>query len=245
MTTEALTAAGLDADRHRRWAGERLGRQRPARRRRPLRGRGGRVRQGVPDAPSDGGGGQQRRARPPRVLRVGWRRWRTRSWSSPAGRETVLASADDPGARRVAARVGRGVRRFGFDESTPIIRITDVVQRADATEARVVIRGGRSIRVRLQVPGIHNLRNAVAALGAVDALGGKLEPAAARARRVHGRGTPVRAARRARRRGGRGRLRPSSFRARGDALGCAAGISWAPPRGRLSAAPVLPDRGPR
>jgi UDP-N-acetylmuramate--alanine ligase len=96
-----------------------------------------------------------------------------------AGRaEAVLASADDPGALRVGARVARGVRRFGFDESADL-RITDVVQRADATEARVVIRGGRSIRVRLQVPGIHNLRNAVAALGAVDALGGKLEPAVA------------------------------------------------------------------
>jgi UDP-N-acetylmuramate--alanine ligase len=96
-----------------------------------------------------------------------------------AGRaETVLASADDPGALRVAARVGPGVRRFGFAESADL-RIEDVTQQADATEARVVIRGGRSIRVRLQVPGIHNLRNAVAALGAVDALGGRLEPAVA------------------------------------------------------------------
>jgi UDP-N-acetylmuramate--alanine ligase len=96
-----------------------------------------------------------------------------------AGRaETVLASADDPGALRVAARVSRGVRRFGFAESADL-RITDVTQQADATEARVVIRGGRNIRVRLQVPGIHNLRNAVAALGAVYALGGKLEPAVA------------------------------------------------------------------
>ena len=161
-----------------------------------------------------------------------------------AGRaETVLASADDPGALRVAARVARGVRRFGFDESADL-RITDVAQRADATEARIVWRGGRSLRVRLKVPGIHNLRNAVAALGAVDALGGKLEHRSGRARRVRGRRTPVRAVRRARRRGDRGRLRPPSFRARGDALGCAAGISRPPARRRLSAASVLSDRGP-
>jgi UDP-N-acetylmuramate--alanine ligase len=94
-----------------------------------------------------------------------------------AGRaDTVLASADDPGALRVAARVRRGVRRFGFSDSADL-RITDVTQRADATEAQITIRGGRTIRARLQVPGIHNLRNAVAALGAVDALGGRLEAA--------------------------------------------------------------------
>jgi UDP-N-acetylmuramate--alanine ligase len=40
-------------------------------------------------------------------------------------------------------------------------------------------KGGRSIAVRLKVPGLHNLRNAVAALGVVEALGGALEPAAA------------------------------------------------------------------
>jgi len=96
-----------------------------------------------------------------------------------AGRaETVLVSADDPGALRVGSRVGRGVRRFGFADSADL-RITEVSQRADATEARIVWRGGRQVRMRLQVPGIHNLRNAVAALGAVDALGGKLDAAVA------------------------------------------------------------------
>jgi UDP-N-acetylmuramate--alanine ligase len=94
-----------------------------------------------------------------------------------AGRaETVLVSADDPGALRVGRRVGRGVRRFGFDEAADL-RITEVVQRADGTEARIVWRDGRTLRLRLPVPGIHNLRNAVAALGAVEALGGTLEAA--------------------------------------------------------------------
>jgi UDP-N-acetylmuramate--alanine ligase len=94
-----------------------------------------------------------------------------------AGRARVaLVSADDAGALRVAARV-KGARRFGFAADAEV-RITDVVQGAQGTEATVSWRGGRSIRLRLRVPGIHNLRNAVAALGAVEALGGGLEPAA-------------------------------------------------------------------
>jgi UDP-N-acetylmuramate--alanine ligase len=94
-----------------------------------------------------------------------------------AGRAaTALISADDEGALRVAARV-RGARRFGFAPDAEV-RISDVVQGAQGTDATVTWRGGDSIRLRLRVPGIHNLRNAVAALGAVEALGGPLQPAA-------------------------------------------------------------------
>jgi UDP-N-acetylmuramate--alanine ligase len=53
-----------------------------------------------------------------------------------------------------------------------------VVQRADRTEARVTWQGRAALPVRLKVPGVHNLRNAVAALGAVDVLGGNLRAAA-------------------------------------------------------------------
>jgi UDP-N-acetylmuramate--alanine ligase len=94
-----------------------------------------------------------------------------------AGRAQVaLLSADDAGASRVAARVQRA-RRFGFAADADV-RISDVVQAAEGTRASVSWRGGRSLEVRIGVPGIHNLRNAVAALGAVEALGGPLEPAA-------------------------------------------------------------------
>jgi UDP-N-acetylmuramate--alanine ligase len=94
-----------------------------------------------------------------------------------AGRAaTTLISADDEGALRVAARV-QGARRFGFAPDAEV-RIGDVVQGAQGTDATVTWRGGGSIRLRLRVPGIHNLRNAVAALGAVEALGGPLQPAA-------------------------------------------------------------------
>ena len=94
-----------------------------------------------------------------------------------AGRARVaLVSADDPGALRVAGRV-KGARRFGFAADAEV-RIADVVQGALGTEAAVSWGGGRSVRLRLRVPGIHNLRNAVAALAAVEALGGALEAAA-------------------------------------------------------------------
>ena len=94
-----------------------------------------------------------------------------------AGRARLaLVSADDAGALRVAARV-KGARRFGFAVDADV-RIADLEQGAQGTEATVSWRGGRSIRLRLRVPGIHNLRNAVAALAAVEALGGALEPAA-------------------------------------------------------------------
>jgi UDP-N-acetylmuramate--alanine ligase len=86
-------------------------------------------------------------------------------------------SADDPGARRIGARLKGGPRLFGLADDADV-RITDVVQRADRTEATVRWRGGRALPVRLKVPGVHNLRNAVAALAATDAVGGDVLRAA-------------------------------------------------------------------
>ena len=92
------------------------------------------------------------------------------------GRVAVV-SADDPGACAIAARLSTRVVRFGLDSGADL-RITGVVQQADRTEAQIRWRDGRSLSLRLRVPGLHNLRNAVAALGVVDALGGALGPAA-------------------------------------------------------------------
>ena len=95
-----------------------------------------------------------------------------------AGRaETAVVSADDAGAQLVAERLGRGVRRFGLAEDADV-RIADVAQYADRTEATVRWRDGRTLRLRLRVPGVHNLRNAVAALAATDAVGGDVARAA-------------------------------------------------------------------
>jgi UDP-N-acetylmuramate--alanine ligase len=95
-----------------------------------------------------------------------------------AGRaDTAIVSADDPGARRIAERLSGGLRRFGFAAEADV-RITDVAQHADRTEATIRWQAGRSLPLRLRVPGVHNLRNAVAALAATDAIGGDLSRAA-------------------------------------------------------------------
>src|SRR3954468_7962703 len=62
-----------------------------------------------------------------------------------AGRARIaIVSADDPGAKKVGLRVGTTVRRFGVDPSSDL-RISDVVQREDRTDARVRWQGGGSI----------------------------------------------------------------------------------------------------
>ena len=96
-----------------------------------------------------------------------------------AGRAaTAIVSADDAGARRVSLRLpSTTVLKFGFAPDSEVA-ISEVIQRSDLTEARVTWKSGRSARVRLRVPGIHNLRNAVAALAAVEVLGGDLEAGA-------------------------------------------------------------------
>jgi UDP-N-acetylmuramate--alanine ligase len=95
-----------------------------------------------------------------------------------AGRaEIAIISADDPGAVTVGDRIRTEVRRFGLAEGADV-RISAVVPRADHTDARIIWRDGRSVSLRLKVPGLHNLRNAVAALAVADALGAPLEAAA-------------------------------------------------------------------
>ena len=101
-----------------------------------------------------------------------------------AGRARVaVVSADDPGAREIASRLSTEVVRFGLDADADV-RIGDIVQQADRTVACIRWPTGRSISLRLKVPGLHNLRNAVAALSVVEALGGALEPAAEALSRV-------------------------------------------------------------
>ncbi len=94
-----------------------------------------------------------------------------------AGRaRTRLVGADDPGAARLAARLGPGTVRFGVAVDAEL-RIAEVRQDAGATSASVQLPGGARVTLRLKVPGLHNLRNATAALGVVHALGGPLAPA--------------------------------------------------------------------
>ena len=86
----------------------------------------------------------------------------------------AIVGIDDPGAARIASRLGGKVVRFGVSAEADA-RIHDIAQRPDRTHARVRFRDGGEIGLTLHVPGMHNLRNAVAAVLAVDALGGDLE----------------------------------------------------------------------
>ncbi|HSB53840.1 MAG TPA: UDP-N-acetylmuramate--L-alanine ligase [Gemmatimonadales bacterium] len=102
-----------------------------------------------------------------------------------AGRaETILGGADDAGVSRVlqaakrqggkAATNGR-IWRFGL-ASDADLRISDIEQAAGGSKAKVSLPGGRSVRLELGVPGLHNLRNATAVLGVALALGAPLDP---------------------------------------------------------------------
>ena len=95
-----------------------------------------------------------------------------------AGRaETVLVGADDAGAARIAARVRHTrVWRFGTDVGSDL-RIANVRQEAELTSAEILFPDGRHGTLRLRVPGLHNVRNATGALGAVMALGGDVNRA--------------------------------------------------------------------
>ncbi|HEX6091181.1 MAG TPA: UDP-N-acetylmuramate--L-alanine ligase [Gemmatimonadales bacterium] len=95
-----------------------------------------------------------------------------------AGRaETVLVGADDAGAARIAARVRHTrVWRFGTDVGSDL-RITNVRQEAELTSAEILFPDGKHGTLRLRVPGLHNVRNATGALGAVMALGGDVNRA--------------------------------------------------------------------
>ncbi|HSC59394.1 MAG TPA: UDP-N-acetylmuramate--L-alanine ligase [Gemmatimonadales bacterium] len=93
-----------------------------------------------------------------------------------AGRaRRALVGTDDPGAARVAARLTVPVWRFGQGDAD--IRIVTVDAGPDGSVARVRMPDGSDVTLRLRVPGLHNVKNATAALGVVAALGGKVAPA--------------------------------------------------------------------
>jgi len=90
-----------------------------------------------------------------------------RSFADRAGR--VIIGGDDPGAARVAAELTVPVWRVGLGDDADV-RVHEVVLDATGSGARMRFPGGRDVRVRLRVPGLHNLRNAAAALAVAHAL---------------------------------------------------------------------------
>ena len=102
-----------------------------------------------------------------------------------AGRAaTVLAGNADPGTERVVRRLealplGQGPGRvWRFGPGARDLNVLAVRTGSSGSEAEVRVPDGRTMTLALRVPGMHNVRNALGALGAVAAMGGSLEPAA-------------------------------------------------------------------
>ncbi len=152
--------------------------------------------------------------------------------------ERVIAGTDDPGAVRVMERVGGKVWRFGLDHGD--LAITALEQTPGGTTAT---RG--MVQLRLRVPGLHNVKNAVAALGVVAALDAPLEPALEALAAFDGVGRRFERLGEAEGVGGGRRLRaPSHGGACHDPSGTA-DVSRPPLGGGISAPPVFAHRAPR
>src|SRR2546425_628368 len=92
-----------------------------------------------------------------------------------AGRaRRVIVGADDAGALRIAAAVRVPVWGVGLAADADV-RIAAPALGERGSAAQVTLPDGRVVRVALQVPGLHNLRNAAAALAVALELGVDLE----------------------------------------------------------------------
>ncbi|MEO8294280.1 MAG: UDP-N-acetylmuramate--L-alanine ligase [Gemmatimonadota bacterium] len=98
------------------------------------------------------------------------------SFAEFAGRAgSAFFGANDAGARRVASLMERKPYFFGLDDAD--LLIDQIVQAPGESRARLRFPDRRVLQLRLQVPGVHNLRNAAGALGAAWALEADLSPA--------------------------------------------------------------------
>src|SRR5216117_3627797 len=100
-----------------------------------------------------------------------------------AGRaRRVIAGGDDAGALRVVSAVRAPVWRVGLGADADV-RIADAQLDEQGSTARIELPdgggGARALTLRLRVPGLHNVRNAAAALAVVHELGADLERALA------------------------------------------------------------------
>jgi len=82
----------------------------------------------------------------------------------------AVVCSDDPGVNDVLADIGRSVTTYGTNDEADV-RATNIVFTAAITEFDVVRKDGSdSLHVKLQLPGMHNVRNALAAIAVADEL---------------------------------------------------------------------------
>jgi UDP-N-acetylmuramate--alanine ligase len=82
----------------------------------------------------------------------------------------AVVCADDPGIHEVLGRIGRSVVSYGIDKDADIRAENVVFQRGTTTFD--VIRAGREepLHIELRLPGMHNVRNALAAIAVAGEL---------------------------------------------------------------------------
>jgi UDP-N-acetylmuramate--alanine ligase len=82
----------------------------------------------------------------------------------------AVVCIDDPGVNEVLGDIGRSVTTYGTDEEADV-RATNVVFSESTTEFDVLRKNNDTpMHVTLQLPGMHNVRNALAAIAVADEL---------------------------------------------------------------------------
>ena len=82
----------------------------------------------------------------------------------------AVVCGDDPGVNEVLANIGRSIVTYGVNEDADI-RAANIEFSAGLTTFDVVRPGDRqALKVSLQLPGLHNVRNALAAIAVADEL---------------------------------------------------------------------------
>ncbi|HLZ45210.1 MAG TPA: UDP-N-acetylmuramate--L-alanine ligase [Gemmatimonadales bacterium] len=99
--------------------------------------------------------------------------------------QRVIVGADDAGADRVALALEAPVWRVG-QGATADVRIRAVRLEPGGSRATILLPGGNTVELVLAVPGLHNVRNAAAALAVLQALGADVQAGARALAEFHG-----------------------------------------------------------
>ena len=82
----------------------------------------------------------------------------------------AVVCSDDPGVNEVLGDIGRSVTTYGTNEEADL-RATNVVFNEASTEFDVIRKGSdETLHVALHLPGMHNVRNSLAAIAVADEL---------------------------------------------------------------------------
>jgi UDP-N-acetylmuramate--alanine ligase len=82
----------------------------------------------------------------------------------------AVVCTDDPGVNAILSQIGRSIVTYGIDK-TADVRATDVRFTANLTRFSVARAGKQnSLKISLRLPGMHNVRNALAAIAVADEL---------------------------------------------------------------------------